>query len=66
MNRGSKSKEILPEYIRQEIRKKHNVWKRYMKTKLHKTYQEYCRIRNKVKNIITHFRKENEKQKYEH
>jgi len=61
MNRDSKFKDLLPEYIRQKIRKKHNLWKRYMETKLQETYKEYCRIRNKVKNMITYFRKQKEK-----
>ena len=32
-----------------------------METKLQKTYLEYCRVRNKVKNMITYFRKQKEK-----
>ena len=63
MNRESKFKELLPEHIRLKIRKKHNLWKRFMETKLQKTYLEYCRVRNKVKNMIrpTCFRKQREK-----
>ena len=61
MNRESKFKELLPEHIRLKIRKKHNLWKRFMETKLQKTYLEYCRVRNKVKNMITYFRKQKEK-----
>ena len=60
-NRESKFKELLPEHIRLKIRKKHNLWKRFMETKLQKTYLEYCRVRNKVKNMITYFRKQKEK-----
>ena len=61
MNRESKFKELLPEHIRLKIRKKHNLWKRFMETKLQKTYLEYCRVRNKAKNMITYFRKQKEK-----
>ena len=61
MNRESKFKELLPEHIRLKIRKKLNLWKRFMENKLQKTYLEYCRVRNKVKNMITYFRKQKEK-----
>ena len=61
MNRESEVKELLPEHIRLKIRKKHNLWRRVMETKLQKTYLEYCRVRNKVKNMITYFRKQKEK-----
>ena len=57
-NRDSKYKELFPEYIRQKIKKKHNIWKRFMETRVQKTYLEYCRVRNKVKNMITYFRKQ--------
>ena len=57
MNRESKFKELLPEHIRLKIRKKHKLWKLNYK----KTYLEYCRVRNKVKNMIIYFRKQKEK-----
>ena len=56
MNRESKFKELLPEHIRLKIRKKHNLWK--LNSKI---YLEYYRVRNKVKNMITYFRKQKEK-----
>ena len=37
-NRDSKYKELFPEYIRQKIKKKHNIWKRFMETRVQKTY----------------------------
>ena len=61
MNRESKFKELLPEHIRLKIRNTHNLLKRFMETKLQKTYLEYCRVRNKVKTMITYFRKQKEK-----
>ena len=61
MNRESKFKELLPEHIRLKIRNTHILWKRFMETKLQKNYLEYCRARNKVKNMITYFRKQKEK-----
>ena len=36
MNRESKFKELLPEHIRLKIRKKINLWKRFMETNLQK------------------------------
>ena len=44
------------------IRKKHNLWKRYMETKRVDTRGEYCKIRNKVKNMIKFFRKQKERE----
>ena len=32
-----------------------------METRLQKTYLEYCSVRNKEKNMITHFRKQKER-----
>ncbi len=61
INRDSKYKDMLPKNIREKIQRKHNLWKRYMETKLEKTYKEYCKVRNKVKNMITYFRKQKEK-----
>ena len=43
-NRDSKYKELFPEYIGQKIKKKHNIWKRFMETRVQKTYLEYCRV----------------------
>ena len=60
-NRDSKYKELFPEYIRQKIKKKHKIWKRFMETRVQKSYLEYCRVRNKVKNMITYFRKQKER-----
>ena len=39
-NRNSKYKELFPKYIRQKIKKKHNIWKRFMETRVQKTYLE--------------------------
>ena len=32
-----------------------------METRVQKTYLEYCRVRSKVKNMITYFRKQKER-----
>ena len=32
-----------------------------METMVQKAYLEYCRVRNKVKNMITYFRKQKER-----
>ncbi len=61
MNRENKYKEQIPVHIRTKIKKKRNLWKRYMETKLSKTYREYCKVRNKVKNMLKFFRKQKER-----
>ena len=60
-NRDSKYKKLFPEYIRQKIKKKHNIRKRFIETRVQKTYLEYYRVKNKVKNMITYFRKQKER-----
>ena len=60
-NWDSNQKDVLPQYIRVKIKQKHNLWKRYMETRLNKYYASYCRARNKVKNMPKYFRKEKEK-----
>ena len=60
-NFDSKFKDILPQYVREKIKQKHNLWKRYMETRLSKYYTDYCRVRNKVKNMTKYFRKQKEK-----
>ena len=57
INGDTKYKDKLPSHIRGKIKNKHNLWKRYMETRLSKTYREYCKARNKVKNMIKYFRK---------
>ena len=54
--------EQLPNYIRTVIRKKHNLWKCYIETKKADTFKEYCKSRNKVKNITKFFRKQKERE----
>ena len=44
------------------IKKKHNLWKRYMETRSPVVNGKYCRMRNKVKNMIKYTRKQKEKQ----
>ena len=34
-----------------KIKKKHKLWKRYLNTKNGEIYQEYCRVRNQVRQI---------------
>ena len=48
-NNNVRFSEKLPTYIRVKIKKKHNLWKRYMETKKMDIYREYCRTRNKDK-----------------
>ena len=48
--------------FRKNIKQKHNLWKRYMETKSPVVYGKYCRMRNKVKNMIKYTRKQKEKQ----
>ena len=48
--------------IRKNIKQKHNLWKRYMETRSPVVYGKYCRMRNKVKNMIKYTRKQKEKQ----
>ena len=62
VNEEAKYKETFDITIRQNIRKKHNLWKRYMETRLSLIYRNYCRMRNKVKNMIKYSRKQKEKQ----
>ena len=45
-NRDSKYKELFPEYIRQKIKKKHHMWKRFMETRVQKTY---CTVESEIK-----------------
>ena len=33
------------------IRKKHRCWKRFMETRDSKRYEEYCKVRNQVRNL---------------
>ena len=61
INGGTKHKETFSMVIRQKIKKKHNLWKRYMETRLPTVYRNYCRARNKVKNMIKYTRKQKEK-----
>ena len=60
-NNNLRFSEKLPTYIRVKIKKKHNLWKRYMETKKMDIYREYCRTRNKVKNMMKFFRKNKER-----
>ena len=62
VNGEAKYEETFDITIRQNIRKKHNLWKRYMETRLCLIYRNYCRIRNKVINMIKYSRKQKEKQ----
>ena len=62
VNGEAKYKETFNITIRQNIRKKHNLWKRYMETRSSLIYRSYCRMRNKVKNMIKYSRKQKEKQ----
>jgi hypothetical protein len=51
----------LPYNVVKKIRKKHTLWKRFMETRDGKVHQEYCRTRNKVKNLINKIRREHER-----
>lgn len=42
----------------QHIRKKHNLWKKYMRTKDGQIYSEYCRIRNKVRSLTRRLKRD--------
>ena len=44
VNGEAKYKETFDITIRQNIRKKHNLWKRYMETRSSLIYRNYCRI----------------------
>ena len=57
----NKYKETFSIVIRQKIKKKHNLWKCYMETRSPTVYRNYCKIRNKVKNMIKYTRKQKEK-----
>ena len=61
INGDTKYKETFSMVIRQKIKKKHNLWKRYIETRLPTVYRNYCRVRNKVKNMIKYTRKQKEK-----
>ena len=56
INGDTKYKETFSMVIRQKIKKKHHLWKRYVEM-----YRNYCRARNKVKNMIIYTRKQKEK-----
>ena len=43
---------LMNERLLAKIRKKHRAWQRYMETKEGEKYQEYCKIRNKVKSLV--------------
>ena len=62
INGDAKYKETLNITIRKNIKQKHNLWKRYMETRSPVVYGKYCRMRNKVKNMIKYTRKQKEKQ----
>ena len=62
INGDAKYKETFNIKIRENIKKKHNLWKRYMETRSSVVYGKYCRMRNKVKNMIKYTRKQKEKQ----
>ena len=53
---NNKFRETLPKHIRQLIKKKHKLWKSYMKKKEQSTFKEYCVVRNKVKFEISQSR----------
>ena len=44
-----------------KIRKKHRLWQRYMETKEGKRYEEYCRVRNQVRQLTRKAKMMNEK-----
>ena len=44
-----------------KIKKKHNLWKKYMETKDGKVYQEYCRARNQIRALTRKMRNNFEK-----
>ena len=62
INGDAKYKETFNITIRKNIKQKHNLWKRYMETRSPVVYGKYCRMRNKVKNMIKYTRKQKEKQ----
>ena len=47
--------------VRKSVKKKHGLWKKYMNTRDGSDYREYCKSRNKVKNLIKKIRKEKER-----
>lgn len=60
-NRESKYEDMLPTNIRQQIKKKHKLWKRYIKHRDMNVYKEFRKTSNKVKNMTTYCRKQKEK-----
>ena len=42
----------LDRYIRNKIRKKRTMWKRYMETKDVTKYKQYCKQRNQIKTLV--------------
>ena len=62
INGDAKYKDTFNITIRENIKKKHNLWKRYMETRSPVVYGKYCRMRNKVKNMIKYTRKQKQKQ----
>ena len=61
VNDDKKGNFPLPANVLKTIRKKHNLWKKFMVTREGKAHQDYCRARNKVKNLLRKARKEHEK-----
>ena len=62
VNGVAKYKETFYIKIKQNIKKKPNLWKRYMETRSFLIYRNYRRMRNKVKNMIKYSRQQKEKQ----
>ena len=49
--RKKKYKKALPEDLVKKIKKKHRQWQRYTETQEGEKYQEYCKARNKIRNL---------------
>jgi hypothetical protein len=48
--------------VRKMVKKKHGLWKKYMRTKAGQDYREFCKTRNKVKNLVKKARKDRERE----
>lgn len=63
INRESKYSDLLPLNIREKIKQKHKLWKKYIggEPRNMNTFKQFRRASNKVKNMTTYFRKQKEK-----
>ncbi len=60
-NKSNRWDTPMDSHLRAIIKRKHRVWTRYMEKREKKTHSEFCRLRNKVKNLTRQNRKKFEK-----